>query len=244
MIIPRKLKLQGALLGAVLLLGACAAPPLQIVDGNVSEEGLQRLGGTAFDEVWARPGVDLRQFQLLAVEQATIDYRDVEDGIRERSLLHRSGQTAFAIPEDERQRIERLFQRRLSESLERSSQFRYSPTVVPGALMVRASLVDYVSRAPREDRLPGRSQVWVRSVGEASLIVELWDPERDQLLVRVLDHEVMEAGASRLVRGDSVTSVAEIDRQMQRWARDLRQVVDQLYELGGTGALGRTASRR
>lgn len=244
MINPRKLKLQGALFGAMFLLGGCAAPPLQIVDGDVSEEGLQRVEGTAFDEVWARPGVDLRQFQLLAVDQATVDYRDVGDGIRERSLLHRSGQSAFAIPEDERDRIERLFQRRLSESLERSSQFRYSPTVVPGALLVRASLVDYISRAPSEERIPGRSQVWVRSVGEASLIVELWDPERDQLLVRILDHEVMEAGASRLIRGDGVTSVAEIDRHLQRWARDVRQVVDQLYEFGGTEALDRTASRR
>lgn len=242
MINPRKLRLQGALLGAALLLGACAAPSLHVGNGDVSEEGLWRLGGTAFDEVWARPGVDLRQFQVLAMDQATVSYRDVGDGIRERSLLHRTSQTAFTIPEGEQERIEHLFQRRLSESLEQSPQVRYSPDAVPGALLMRASLVDYVSRAPREDRMTGRSQVWVSSVGEATLIVELWDPERDELLVRAIDHQRMEPGASRLIRGDSVTSVAEVDRQMQRWARDVRLVFEQLYELSGTEALGKSAN--
>lgn len=240
MIHLRKLKLPGALFCAVILSSACAAPPLQVGDGgDVSEEGLQRLEGTSFDEAWARPGVDLRHFEALAVDQASVFYRDVEDGVRERSVLHRTRQSAFTIPEHERDRIEQLFQRRLSESLEQSPNFRYSPDSAPGVLLMRASLVDYVSRVPREERMAGRSQVWVSSVGEATLILELWDPERDELLVRAIDHQVMEPGASRLIRGDSVTSVAEIDRQMQRWARDVRVVVDQLYEFGGTERLGR-----
>ena len=242
MIELRKLKRLGALLGAAFVIGACAAPPLQVGEGLVSEEGLQRLSGTAFDEVWARPGVDLRRFPSLAMDQANVYYRDVEDGTRERSLLRRTHQAGFTIPEHQRDQIEHLFQRRLSESLERSDLIRYSSDVVPGALLMRASLVDYVSHAPHEDRMAGRSQVWVSSAGEATLIVELWDPERDELLVRAIDHQKMEPGGSRLIRGDSVTNVAEVDRQLQRWARDVRLVVDQLYQLSGTETLGRTVN--
>jgi hypothetical protein len=224
----------GALFCAALLFSGCASPSLRVGDGGISEEGLQRLEGTAFDEAWARPGIDVRRFEALVLDQVSVSYRDAEDGVRERSLVHRANQSAFAIPEHEKERIQQRFERRLSESLERSPSFRYSADPVPGALLVRASLVDYVSSVPREDGMTGRSQVWVSSVGEATLVVELWDAARDELLVRAIDHEKMEPGAARLVRGDTVTSVAEIDRQMQRWARDLRAVLDQLHGLAGT----------
>ena len=245
MIKPRKPKVLGALLGGALLLvlGACATPPLQVGQGDISEEGLQRLGGTAFDEVWARPGVDLRRFQVLAMDQANIYYRDVEGGGGEPSLV-RDRQRAFVISERDRNRIESFFQQRFSEALQLSPNFQYSSEVVPGALLVRASLVDYVSLAPSEGELSGRTQVWVRYVAEATLVVELWDPGRDELLVRATDHQQFEPAGWRFTRGDSVTRFAAIDRQMQRWASEVRQLVDQFYLLGGTEALGTPANRQ
>ena len=231
------------LLGITLLLGACAEPALRAGNGELSAEGLQRLSGTAFDEVWARPGVDLRQFQALALEQVNVAFREAEHGVRERPSLPRTRQTEFEISEQERDRIEQRFQRRLAEALGASEAFRFSSEAAPGALLMRATLTDYVSRVPPET-VAGRSQVWVSSVGEATLVVELWDPQRGELLVRAIDHQKMEPAGSRLIRGDSVTSVAEVDRQMQRWARDVRQVVDQLNQLGGTATLGGVANGR
>lgn len=237
-------KLSSALLvGALLLaLGACAGPPLRVGGGDISEEGLQQVVGTEFDEVWARPGVDLRRFQVLSVDQPKVHYRDVEEGVDEPSLV-RNRQRAFAVPERERNRIEALFQQRLSESLQLSPNFQYSSDIVPGVLLMRATVVDYVSWAPPEGRVPGRSQVWVRDVADATLVVELWDPGRDELLVRATDHQQFESAGWRFTRGDSVTRFATIDRQMQRWASDIRWLVDQFYLLGGTEALGTPASR-
>ena len=242
---PRKPKLLGVLLSGalLLLLGACATPPLQVGQGDISEEGLQRLGGTAFDEVWARPGVDLRRFQVLAMDQANIYYRDVEGGGGEPSLV-RDRQRAFVISERDRNRIESFFQQRFSEALQLSPNFQYSSEVVPGALLMRASLVDYVSLAPSEGELSGRAQVWVRYVAEATLIVELWDTARDELLVRATDQQQIEPAGWRLTRGDSVTRFAAIDRQLQRWASDVRLLVDQFYLLGGTETLGTPANRQ
>ena len=242
---PRKPKLLGVLLSGalLLLLGACATPPLQVGQGDISEEGLQRLGGTAFDEVWARPGVDLRRFQVLAMDQANIYYRDVEGGGGEPSLV-RDRQRAFVISERDRNRIESFFQQRFSEALQLSPNFQYSSEVVPGALLMRASLVDYVSLAPSEGELSGRAQVWVRYVAEATLVVELWDTARDELLVRATDQQQIEPAGWRLTRGDSVTRFAAIDRQLQRWASDVRLLVDQFYLLGGTETLGTPANRQ
>jgi len=242
---PSVSKLMSALLVGTLLLvlGACAGPPLRVAGDGISEEGLQRLAGTEFDEIWARPGVDLRRFQVLALDEAKIHYRDVGERGDEPSLV-RNRQSAFVISEQDRNRIESLFRQRFSESLQGSPNFQYSPDVVPGALLMRASLVDYVSWAPSEGELPARAQVWVRDVGEATLVVELWDPERDELLVRATDHQQFESANWRFTRGDSVTRFAVIDWQMQRWASRVRELVDQLYLLGGTEALGAPAGRQ
>jgi hypothetical protein len=219
-------------LGAALLLTACAAPPLQETPGEVSAEGLQRLAGTSFDEVWARPGIDITRFQALALDEASVYYRDVEDGARLLSPRLRTSQTAFAIPERERNRIEERFHTRLSEALEGSQHFRTVPEPQAGAVSVRASLVDFVSRVPPEGAL-GRTQVWVNSVGEATLVLELWDHERNELLVRAIDHQKAGPPGQQLIRGNQVTSGAELNRTMQRWGTNVRNLLDELYTLRG-----------
>ena len=219
-------------LGTVLALSACAAPPARET-GEFSEEGLQRLTGTNFDEVWVRPGLNLRRFDAIALEEATVNYRDVEDGIRQRSLGLRTSQVAFAIPEEQRNHIEHSFETHLAKALERSGQNRRTLDPAQNTLTVRASLVDFVSRIPREDGI-GRNQVYVDSVGEATLVIELWDPQHEELLVRATDHRRLGPPGHQLVRGSQVTSWAEINRQMWRWSEDLRTLLDELREREAT----------
>jgi hypothetical protein len=220
------------LLGATWLLAACAAPPLQTGTGEMSEEGLERLTGTSFDEVWARPGIDLARFQALTLDEASVYYRDVEDGARLQSPRLRSTQSAFAIPERERERIEQRFRARLSEALDGSQHFRHVPDAREAAVSVRASLVDFVSRVPPEGAL-GMTQVLVNSVGEATLVLELWDNERNELLVRAIDHHKAGPHGQQLVRGSQVTTGAELNRSMQRWGANVRSLLDELYTLRG-----------
>jgi hypothetical protein len=217
-------------LGVGLLLTACAAPPLQEGTGEVSEEGLHRLSGTNFDEVWVRPGVDVTRFQALALEETNVHYRDVEDDPGLLSPRLRSSQSAFAIPERERDRIEERFHTRLAQALDDSPHFRHVLEPQPGAVSVRASLVDFVSRVPPEGEL-GRTQVYVNSVGEATLVLELWDSERNELLVRAIDHQRAGPHAPQLIRGNHVTSASELSRTMQRWGDNVRDLLDELYNL-------------
>jgi hypothetical protein len=218
-------------LGTVFALGACAAPPMQEA-GELSEDGLQRLTGTTFDEVWVRPGVDLRRFEAIALEEANVYYRDVEDGLRQRSPRLRTSEVAFAIPEDQRNRIERSFETSLAEALDNSEHFRRAPDPARDTLAVRASLVDFVSRVPREGGI-GRTQIYVDSVGEATLVIELWDPQRNELLARAIDHQRLGPPGHQLVRGNQVTSWAEINRQMRRWGGDVRSLLDELHDRQG-----------
>lgn len=220
-------------LGAILLLGACAAPPLQTVPGApLSEDGLQRLSGTEFDEVWARPGLRLGANRGFSLDSTSVSFREVDERIRLEATRVRAAPDAFPIPADQRESIEASFRGRLTEGLAESQRFRRSTVAGDGTLALRAELIDFVSRIPSEGTL-GLNQAFVTSAGEATLIIELWDMERDELLARAIDHRRAGPPGPELVRGNRVTSWVEIDRQMRRWARDVRQFVDQLYALNG-----------
>jgi hypothetical protein len=218
---------------AALLLGACAAPPLQTAPGaEISEEGLQRMSGTEFDEVWARPGLRLGATRGVMLDSTTVAFRDVDERVRLEATRVRATPDAFPIPADQRASIEASFRNRLAEALEQSPQFRRSAVPGAGTLALRAELVDFVSKMPAEGTL-GLNQAFVTSAGEATLIIELWDAERGELLARAIDHRRAGPPGPELVRGNRVTSWVEIDRQMRRWGRDVRMLVDQLYALDG-----------
>lgn len=221
------------LLCATLLLGACAAPPLQTAPGAVlSEEGLERLSGTEFDEVWARPGLRLGTTRGVMLDSTTVAFRDVDERIRLEATRVRATPDAFPIPADQRASIEASFRKRLAEALEQSPQFRRNAVPGAGTLALRAELVDFVSKMPAEGTL-GMNQAFVTSASEATLIVELWDAERNELLARATDHRRAGPPGPELVRGNRVTSWVEIDRQMRRWGRDIQRLIDALYALDG-----------
>ncbi len=220
-------------LGAALLLGACAAPPLKPVPGAaLSEDGLQRMSGTEFDEVWARPGLRLGADRGVRLDSTTVSFREVDERIRLEATRVRAAPDAFPIPADQRASIEASFRDRLTEALAESPQFRRSAMPGAGTLSLRAELVDFISKMPAEGTL-GLNQAFVTSAGEATLIIELWDPERDELLARAIDHRRAGPPGPELVRGNRVTSWVEIDRQMRRWGRDVRKLIDQLHALDG-----------
>jgi hypothetical protein len=220
-------------LGGGLLLAACAAPPLQTVpDGELSAEGLQRMSGTTFDEVWVRPGLKVSSYRDIVLEPTSVAYREVDERVSYESPRMRSDRDGFPIPADQRARIEKSFQDRLAQALDASTNYRRVAAPAPGTLSLRAVLVDFVSRVPPEGTF-GRTETYVTSVGEATLVIELWDSERDELLARAVDHRKAGPPGTRLIRANHVTSWAEIDRQMQRWAGEARELVDQLYRMDG-----------
>lgn len=213
-------------LGALLALAACAAGPLRpALDGGLSEAGLQRMSGTTFDEVWLRPGTDFSAYRGVVLEPTSVTYREVDEGIRIHSPRLRVGQDAYPIPTDQRERIEAAFESRLSAALDQANGLRRASIAGPGTLSLRAVLVDFVSRVPPQEAL---TRVYVTSVGEATLIVELWDDERDELLLRAIDHERAGPPGAELIRANHVTSWVEIDRQMQRWGTQVRGLLEQL----------------
>lgn len=212
-------------------LAACAAAPLAPAPGvALSPQGLQRMTGTKFDEVWIRPGFQPSRYAPVVLESTGVSFREVQERPRLDVLRARPTQDVFPVPAAQRARIVERFEERLVEAVADGRRVTVGTPPGPGALTVRAGLVDFVSHVPAEEPLVRNV---VSSVGEATLVVEFWDMERGELLLHAVRHGRIEPLGPQLIRGNDVASWPELDRQLRRWSEDVRVLLDTVYSQGG-----------
>jgi hypothetical protein len=96
----------------------------------------------------------------------------------------------------------------------------------PGAdvLTIWGGLLDVVSFVPPEPM--GRGDIYLRSIGEATLVLEIRDSESNATLVRVLDRRVADSGQT-FQMSNTVTNWSEVQHVARTWATTLRVRLDE-----------------
>ena len=112
------------------------------------------------------------------------------------------------------------------EELAKSERFTFVDEVGPDVLIVRVALLDVVSFVPSQSG--GRSEVFLSSVGEATLVLELRDSITDAILARAMDRRAAEDRSGLMSRSNSVTNTTEVRRLIRRWMSSLRERLDEL----------------
>jgi hypothetical protein len=213
-------------LAAAATLAACSTAPLRpAADQPLTPEGLQPMSGGGFEETWIRPGFRAGDYRGLALESTRVSYRDAAERSRLVSTRFTDAQEAFPIPASERAHIEQRFAEEISAALDGVRTPPRAAAPGPGVLSLRAELVDFVSRVPAQEPL---ERNWVSSVGEATLVIELWDTERNELMLRASSRDELGPPPRQFVRGNEVTSWAETNRQMRNWSRRVAELLEQL----------------
>ena len=206
-----------------LLLGAgCAttAPTLNVTDTQPTHDGLYPIENIRIDAAWARPDFDLSPYRRIMLDSAGIQYRPAR-----RTAHGGHGDQAFPLDERQKARLGQELRRAFETELAKSERFELTDTPAPDVLMIRGSLYDVVSHVPPETA--GRSAIYLRSVGEATLIIELIDSMSNTVLVRAVDRRAAERDGPPTA-SNSASNWQEVRLLAQYWARSLRTG---LYEL-------------
>jgi hypothetical protein len=85
-----------------------------------------------------------------------------------------------------------------------------------------------VSQVPPES--VGRSEVWLSSLGEATLVIELRDSLSNEVIYRAVERRAIERPGNQMVRANTATTWAEVRRWARRWAVSLREGLDSIHE--------------
>jgi hypothetical protein len=200
-----------------LLLGAgCAtsAPTLTVSDTQPTHDGLYPIDNISIDAAWARPDFDLSPYRRIMLDAAGIQYRPAS-----RSAHSDQGDQAFPLSEAQKARLGRELRHAFETELAKSERFELTDAPAPDVLMIRGSLYDVVSHVPPETA--GRSAIYLRSVGEATLVIELVDSISNTVLVRAIDRRAAERHGQP-TPSNSVSNWREVRVLAQYWARSLR----------------------
>jgi len=215
------------LVGCLIVLAAagCSAPTPRVTD-ELSDDGLARVENSAFASVWVRPGISLAGYSKLMLKGVGIQYRLVEPASRSRRAT--SGTTTFPIDERQRAGIESIMREVFSSELARSKRFTIVDEPGPDVLLLVGGLLDVVSFVPPAP--VGRGEVFLRSVGEATLVFELYDSETNAILVRGADRRSAEQ-AGPMQRSNTASNTFEVRSMARTWATRLRERLEAAAEI-------------
>ena len=213
-----------ALLG--LAMAGCASKPPTVQtgpDAEVSYDGLHLVDNSVFKLAWADPDADWARYNKYIPGGAEYDFRAVKKGSSTQHM--RSGQSEFWIDDASREKLKEETSAIFAEELAKSTRFTQTDTPAGDTLILRGALHDIVSNVP-PDQI-GRGEVFLSSVGEATLILEAVDSLSGEVLFRAVERRSMDR-AGQAIRVSSVTTWAEVRRLVRRWATTLQQGMDSL----------------
>lgn len=219
------LRLTTPLIFAVVLVACTTAPPTIQTgpDAELSFDGLHKVDNSQADVAWARPDFDISGYTKIWLVGAGIEYRQVKD--RGRSTIARSQGGPYFIDDKSRAQFEELVGKVFKEEFEKIEKYELVDGPGPDVLMIRGGLLNVTSYVP-PDPIGGRSYIYLSSVGEATLVLELRDSETGTILARSVDRRAAETIGGTFTRSNSVTNSAEARRLIRFWATRLREGLD------------------
>jgi hypothetical protein len=206
----RRLALGAICLALALISVGCArrGPTIEMgPDAEITHDGLHRIDRTRrLQRVWVKPDLDLRSYSKLRPIDAGVHYRRPPNEHRGEWPLNEA-QTTFV-----REGLRNAMQR----ELERQGDWEFVTESGPDVLVIRGAIIDLVVTASGGD--VGRNRSYGRSVGQATLVIELFDSESLEILARIADRREISRDTSSW-RDDPITNRAAATRTFRDWAR-------------------------
>ena len=187
----------------------------------------------AFRETWVHPDADFTQYDKLYLWEAQFEYRDVGPARRTRSTMMSTRNREFGISDADREKFEQVVSESFVKEIQRGKKFELVDEVGPGTIIVRGAALDIISKVPPE--MVGRSDIYLSSIGEATLVLELLDAQTGDVLAVVAERRALQSRGGQIefsVPTNSATVLAEVRRWARSGASKLRSELDKAIAEG------------
>ena len=212
---------------AALVVGCAAEPSIQTgPDAEMTFDGLVRIDNSRFSAAWIDPDIDLTQYSKLLPGGAEFQFRNVQK--TSRTTMRASSENEFWISDSTRQKLIDTVSEVFSDELSRSEHFTLADERGADTLIIVGALHDIVSRVPPD--FVGRGEIYLSSLGEATLVIEISDSLSGEVIYRAVDRRAVENVGGQMIRANSATTGGEVRRGARRWATRLREGLDSIHE--------------
>ena len=225
MLNPESMKRTAIRTCLVLFLLVAGAAKAHEGTAEVSFDGLVKLQRGLFKESWVDMDVDFSQYTKIIPIDPYFEFRAVK---RTSSQAARnSNQRKFYISDSNRERLIETVSAIFAEELAKSEHFTIVDEPGPDVMILRGGVFDIVSRVPPDQ--VGRNEVYLSSVGEGTLVLELRDSLSLETIYRGVERRAAQQSATGMRRSNTVTNWAEVRRLARRWAVKAREGLDAIH---------------
>ena len=214
-----------ASLGLAVLLAPAGALAAKDPPPEVTPDGLHLTKSAKNRVVYVKPGATFAQYQRVAILDPLVEFEKDWQKDYNRS---RSGLEGRVSDDDVAKMKERLgaeFKKVFTNELQGEGGYQVVDVAAPDVLVLRPALLNVEVNAP-DIMTAGIEHTVVRSAGQMTLYLELWDSASNTLLARVMDAQADPDSMAQV--GGSVTNKAAADRILKKWAKELRERLDEV----------------
>jgi hypothetical protein len=206
-----------------LTVNALAEDPSQEAGAQEPDDDLVLVSEGRWNSLYANPEVDWNVYQKIHLDEATVAFR--KNWMRDQN---RAGDP-FKVRSSDMEKIKsgmaEMFHEVFTEELTQNGGYVMTTEAGDDVLTIKPAIVDLDVAAPDTMRA-GMNRQYTRSAGKMTLQMELTDSVTGDVLAKASDRrEAPDRGYMQWT--SSVTNQAEARRIMQKWAKSLREKLDE-----------------
>jgi hypothetical protein len=187
-----------------------------------TDDGLQLQKQTGQRLVYLRPGATFSQYRRVALLDCFVEFQ--KNWVRDynASVADPAKRVSDADVKRMKDALSAEFRRVFTEELQKGG-YEVVDTAAPDVLVLRPALINVQVTAP-DIMTSGIDATFVRSAGQMTLYLELWDSTTNKILARVTDAQADQQAFAQ--RSNGVTNKAAADILLRSWADELRNHLD------------------
>ena len=192
---------------------------------EVSPEGMQLQKSKDARLVYLKPGATFDKYDRVAILDSYVEFakdwqRDHNDdvaGIQGRVTTQDMDRMKAAVAAE--------FKKVFTEELQAKGGYQVVDTAAPDVLVLRPAIINLQVTAPDLMTADMRATV-VRSAGQMTLYLELWDSATNTILARIMDPQEDERIGGTAKIASRGANKAAVDEMLREWAEKLRKHLD------------------
>jgi hypothetical protein len=222
----------GLLAGIVATVALTSMPVVQAKEAppETTPEGLVLLKSTKSRISYVKPGATFAQYNRVAILEPLVEFE--KDWQKDYNSSRRSleGRVSDADVERMKAGLAAEFKKVFTDELQNKGGYQVVTTAAPDVLVLRPALLNVEVSAP-DLMTAGINATVVRSAGQMTLFLELWDSSTNTLLARVMDAAADNDTFAK--QANRVTNTQAADEILRSWAHELRGRLDEVKGKSG-----------
>jgi len=210
---------------AALAVGSVASVLAKEAPPATTPEGLVLQKNTKSRVVYLKPGATFTQYNRVAILDPLVEFEKDWQKDYNKSRRSLEGRVSDADVERMKAGLAAEFKKVFTKELQDKGGYQVVNTAAPDVLVLRPALVNVKVNAP-DLMTAGINATVVRSAGQMTLFLELWDSSTNTLLARVLDAAADNDAFAK--QANRATNTQAADRILGDWAHELRVRLDEV----------------